>query len=241
MKRLPVKFTSSFMAASLLVATVTVPQRAEAGVGLFATEITQLLNHIELIDQYIQQVQMVETGFQQYENMLTHSLNIPNQLFGPIQNDLVQLAGAVSGGQAIAYSMGNLDSTFRQRFPGYGVVAQNYGQQYQTWGQTSLDSILGALKAAGMQHAQMQNEQSVLDGLRTMSQSSQGRMQAIQVGNQIAEQQVEQLIKLRELMLADMQSKASFQSTEIQQKLTDQANLDAFFGPVQITSDGVPF
>jgi type IV secretion system protein TrbJ len=63
---------------------------------------------------------MVETGFQQYENMLTHSLNIPNQLFGPIQNDLVQLAGVVNGGQAIAYSMGNLDGTFRQRFPGYG-------------------------------------------------------------------------------------------------------------------------
>ena len=66
-------------------------------------------------------------------------------------------------------------------------------------------------------------------------------MQAIQVGNQVAEQQVEQLMKLRQLMLADMQSKAAYQSTEIQQKLTDQANVDAFFGPVHITSDGVPF
>jgi len=241
MKRLPAKFISSFVVAALLAATLGFPQTAHAGVGLFATEITQLLNHIELIDQYIQQVQMVETGFQQYENMLTHTLNIPNQLFGPIQNDLVQLAGVVNGGQAIAYSMANLDGTFRQRFPGYGVISRNYGQQYQVWGQTSLDSILGALKAAGLQHSQMQNEQSVIDGLRTMSQSSQGRMQAIQVGNQVAEQQVEQLMKLRELMLADMQSKAGYQSTEIQQKLTKQANLDAFFGPVQITSDGVPF
>ena len=68
-----------------------------------------------------------------------------------------------------------------------------------------------------------------------------GRMQAIEVGNEIAENQAEQLMKLRQLMMADMQSKAAFQSAQIQKDLTTQADTDKFFGQATITSDGVTF
>jgi type IV secretion system protein TrbJ len=242
MKRWLVKGTSGFMVAAIVAATAGFPRKAEAGVPLpFATEVTQLLNHVELINQDIQQVQMVANQIQQYQNMLTHTLNFPNQLFGPVMNDLVQLGSIVQKGQAIAYSMGNLDGIFTQRFPGYRLVSRNYGQQYKSWGQTALDSTRGALDAAGLQSSQLQSEQAVLNGLRSMSETSQGRMQAIQAGNQISEQQVEQLMKLREIMLADLQSKAAYQSSQVQQQLTNQANSDAFFAPARITSDGVPF
>ena len=63
------------------------------------------------------------------------------------------------------------------------------------------------IKAAGLQGQQLQSEQSVLNSLRGMAQTSDGRMQALQVLGQINEQQVQQLMKLRELMMADMSSK----------------------------------
>jgi len=66
-------------------------------------------------------------------------------------------------------------------------------------------------------------------------------MQAIEVGNQIAENQAEQLMKLRQLMMADMQSKAAYQSAMVQAGATKQANSDQFFGQTQVTSDGVTF
>jgi P-type conjugative transfer protein TrbJ len=66
-------------------------------------------------------------------------------------------------------------------------------------------------------------------------------MQAIEVGNQIAENQAEQLMKLRQLMMADMQSKSAYQSAMVQANATKQANSDQFFGQTQVTSDGVTF
>ena len=61
------------------------------------------------------------------------------------------------------------------------------------------------------------------------------------LGNQIAENQSEQLMKLRQLMMADMQSKAAFQGAQVQADATRQANSDKFFGQTQVTSDGVTF
>jgi hypothetical protein len=46
---------------------------------------------------------------------------------------------------------------------------------------------------------------------------------------------------LRQLMMADMQSKAAFQSSIIQAEASKQANSDQFFGQTQVTSDGVAF
>ena len=43
------------------------------------------------------------------------------------------------------------------------------------------------------------------------------------------------------LMMADMQSKAAFQSAQIQRDLTTQADTDKFFGQATITTDGVTF
>ena len=43
-------------------------------------------------------------------------------------------------------------------------------------------------------------------------------MQALQVLGQITEQQVQQLMKLRELMMADMSSKQAYQAAMIQQR-----------------------
>ncbi len=48
-------------------------------------------------------------------------------------------------------------------------------------------------------------------------------------------------MKLRQLMMADMQSKAAFQGAQVQADATGQANSDKFFGQSQVTSDGVTF
>ena len=239
MKLWLVKKTSVIAAALTLGATVQ-PPPAQAAVPVFATEITQLLNHIELIDSYLKQVQMVMNGLNQYADMLKHGLTIKSQLFGAVQQDLVDLSQIVKGGFSLAYSLQNLDQTFKLRFVGY-APSTNYSQQYQTWSQTTLDTINGTLRSIGLQGNQLNSEQAVLNGLRQQSQTALGRMQAIEVGNQIGEQEVEQLMKLRAMMLADMQSKAAYQATQIQTQSTTQANSDAFFQNDPTQSDGVVF
>jgi P-type conjugative transfer protein TrbJ len=225
-----------------LMATETVnPVPAYAGVpGVFATEFTQLLNYIELVGQLEQQALMVENQLAQIANQVKHGLTIPNQLFGTVAADITNLNQIVNTGQSLSYTMGNLDGAFRLRFPGYSSSI-NYGQSYQTWSQTSLDSTRGALNTAGLQNSQFNSDEALLETLKGQSESAVGRMQAIEVGNQIAENQSEQLMKLRQLMMADMQSKASYQGALVQAEATKQANSDLFFGQTQVTSDGVSF
>jgi P-type conjugative transfer protein TrbJ len=140
--------TSIALVAIMAVETVR-PVPAHAGVpGLFATEYTQILNYVELAGQLEKQVVMVENQLNQLADMAKHGITITDQLFGTVASDITTLRQIVNTGQALSYTLSNMDGTFRLRFPGYSP-STNYGQSYQTWSQTSLDSTLGALKAAG--------------------------------------------------------------------------------------------
>jgi P-type conjugative transfer protein TrbJ len=235
------KCVTAVVLVAVMAAETVNPVPAYAGVpGVFATEYTQILNYLQLIGSLEKQVLMVENQLTQIANEVKHGLTIPNQLFGTVASDIANLNQIVRTGQSLSYTMSNLDGNFRLRFPGYASTT-NYGQSYQSWSQTSLDSIRGALNAAGLQNSQFNSEQALLQTLQGQSMTAVGRMQAIEVGNQIAENQAEQLMKLRQLMMADMQSKASYQGALVQAEATKQANSDLFFGQTQVTSDGVSF
>jgi type IV secretion system protein TrbJ len=93
------------------------------------------------------------------------------------------------------------------------------------------------LRAAGLQGQQLNNAQAVLAQLRSMSTGAGGQMQAVEVGNQIAEQQVEQLMSLRQLMLTDLQSKQAYQAEQIQKEQADNAALEHLFGTQPLVTD----
>ncbi len=223
----------------LAVSFAQAPQPARA--GAFATEWTQLLNHGQLLMSYIQQGQQLLEAVRQTTDMLRNTKTLTTQVFGPIMADIDALASVVQGGRSLAYSLANLDTMFKGRFPGYGYTGTGYFTQYRSWSQTSLDTTLGALRAAGLQGDQLKSEQAVLASLRTMAQSSAGRLEALQVVGQIAEQQVQQLMKLRELMMADMSSKQSYQAAIVQKQAASEAATERFFNWTPAVSDGKKF
>lgn len=221
---------------SVYAIAVDSPQHVEA--GAFATEFTQLLNHAELVLQYTRQGQQLANEIKMYADMVRNSQRLGNQTFGYIASDINGLANIVRGGQALAYSLGNLDQLFRMTYPGYQTNPNTYFVQYRNWSQTSLDTTLGALRAAGLQGQQLQSELAVENSLESMTQSSGGRLEALQVLGDIADQQVQQLMKLREIMLADMTSKQAYQAAVIQQQAASQAATEWFFNSGPVTSDG---
>jgi len=78
----------------------------------------------------------------------------------------------------------------------------------------------------------------VIKSLESMSQTADGQMQALNVLGQISDQQVQQLMKLRELMMADMSSKQAYQAAIIQQQAANEAAAQWFFTGGPVTSDG---
>ena len=208
------------------------PMARAGSVGGFggSTEITQLANNVELVQSYLQQAQAYATQLQQYQNMLTNTLNIPNQIWGQITNDLSGLANLVRQGQALAYSSTNIGSQFQSTFKGFQYPAGfNYKTEYKKWSNTTMDTLKGALESAGLQSQQFATEEAVLSQLRSMSSGAQGQMQAIQVGSQIAEQQVQQLQKLRQLMMLQLQSQNTYLAAQQNKEDTIKAaKEDAF-------------
>src|SRR5271168_3823740 len=125
---------TSAVAMIAVMGTATIcPPPARAGVpGVFATEYTQLLNYAELVGQLEQQVTMVENQLTQIADMTKQGVTITDQLFGTVASDITNLRQVVNTGEALSYTMSNLDGSFRVRFPGYSPTT-NYGQAYQTW------------------------------------------------------------------------------------------------------------
>lgn len=225
----------------VLVAALLLPTPHPAQAGAFATEVTQILNHAQLVMQYLRQAEQLAEAIKQTTDMVKNSRILPSQIFGPIASDITALAAIVQGGRALSYSLANLDTLFKARFPGYGYTGTGYFTHYKSWSQTSLDTTLGALRAAGLQGQQLQSEQAVLNSLRSMAQSTDGRLEALQVMGQISEQQVQQLMKLRELMMADMSSKQSYQAAIIQKQAASEAATERFFNWTPEVSDGTKF
>lgn len=214
----------------LMVGGAAIPATGNAGVlvGL-ATEWTQLMNNLQLVNGYIRQGEELRQKILMVTDMARNAAELPMQIFAPIMEDLNGLKSIVQSGRALAYSMANLDAEFSNRFRGYGYRARTWFRDYRDWSQTSLDTTLGALRAAGLQSQQMQSEEAVLSALRNMARSSDGRMKALQVANQILEQQVQQLMKLRQLMMADLQSKQAYQAAQIQKQASEEAGTERYF------------
>lgn len=139
------------------------------------------------------------------------------------QNFLYQLANQVEQGQALAYHMQNLDSQYRSKFPGY-VAPTDYQHAYRDWSQTTHDTLLSTLASAGMQAEQFHTEQSQLNQLATLSRTATGRMQAVQVGNMIATQQVSQLQALRQLIITQINAQNTYAAYQTQKDTAIEAS-----------------
>ena len=66
--------------AGVVILSVQSPQRADA--GAFATEVTQLLNHAQLVMQYIRQGTQLANELNMYANMVRNTNALPAQTFG---------------------------------------------------------------------------------------------------------------------------------------------------------------
>ncbi len=158
--------------------------------------------------------------------------NIPNGVWGEIQQDLQALTRIAKVGQSISYGDVNLTQEFTQMYPGYEVPT-NYRQAYTQWATNALGGIQGALQSANLQSTQFQSEDALFSQLQGLSDGSVGHMQALQVGNMIGVQEVQQLEKLRQLQMAQLQGEFGYLATQQQNDLVKFATLRAWLDSQQ--------
>jgi len=200
-----------------------------AGTG-GATEATQWLNRIQLGLAYEKQIQQYITQGLQYKTQLQNLILAE----APGYSDVMGIIGGVSQmmavGKSIGGSLADIDRNFANTFR--NPTAASLADNFTRWNNSGLDTLQGALRAAGKHRDQYPSDAAMLQELYTTSQSTQGARDAIQLVAAINSEQVSQLQKLGDLVatqnIAASSYMANLTSQSQDQIKNDQAIKDGF-------------
>ena len=233
------RWAAAWLAASLTLVT-TAPGQTVFCTNC-ASEITQLANNIQLVDQLARQVQLVQQALQQTENMVTNTLPLDGQQWGDTLASIRKLNELLGQAKSLSFAGGNLEAEFSKKYQDYNAYRQQQpgedalSGKLQQWSEDTNASVLTTLKAAGLSSEELGGEEdNYLRQLEDRATSAEGRMQAIQVGNQIAMAGVRQTQKLRHMMLVQMQLLANFVAQRSDKETAEAAYWRQFSKPLNL-------
>lgn len=191
----------------------------------------QMFEYAEAVSTTLNTAEQLKTQIQQYQNMVTQGTGLPSSMFGSIAADLKSVANIYTRSQSLGRQITNMDSQFTTVFPGFGSYlnqAANSAEvpardRYQKWSEQNRGSLKAALEAANLNTSTFESEDAQLDQIVARSQSAVGRMQAIQAGNEIASQNVQQLQKLRDLLATQINMQGNYMAQQGDRKAVSEA------------------
>lgn len=208
-------------------ASTTAPALAGSVAGFGgATEVTQILNNVELVSQTAQQVEQTAQQVKMVQIELQNALTDPNTPWGQTMQALDQLRSAYNTAQSIGYTMASAQSQFNNLYQGYAQGGDMLNK-IVAWGNQTKSATQGLLTTAGWTMDQVSSEGALIDSLRARSQSATGQMQAIQTGNAISVQMTQELQELRQLQASQAQAMGSYVAQQNQKQGDDAANAEA--------------
>jgi type IV secretion system protein TrbJ len=192
------EFLSTIVVAIAWLSFTCVPADALFGAGDVVFDPTMYASQLQQLQQ---QTQTVLTEAQQLQYMIRNTTGGYAGVWQSSQSMLDELGGIIEQQGGLSYTLSNLQAQFQQQFPGY-TVPSNPNQQEAKNIATTLNTLNGTLAAAQLQAQNFANEQAQFTGLEGMNKTAAGNLQAIQVGNEIALQQVQQIQMLRQLVVS---------------------------------------
>lgn len=212
MKFLP-KALSGMLLFLLLVAQVNA-----GGIPVIdVTNITQTtISALESVKQTLQQIEQYRTQLQQYEDQIKNTLAPTEYLWDQVNQVTAEVLSTIDtlenykqqAGSIDAYLAKFQDVNYYRSSPCFGSngcteeqmqalhQSQTAGSQAQKWANDA------AIKGIEFQQKQLKQDADHLVSLQGSVESADGRMQAIQLANQLASEQAAQLMQIRSLLLA---------------------------------------
>lgn len=189
-----------------------------------ATEITQLLNNVQLVLQYTTQLQQYETQLKNLVRQKDLFMTNPRGMINALSN-------AAEDGQAIGLGSARVAKKLEDAYGSdYQKNAPYSSKDFETWMKTTKDSIRGAMKSVGVQQDDLASDADTIMTLKDMSNSSDGSLAAAQAGNQIGINLLTQFQKLRQMNMAQAQAMNSRLLAVQNKEEQDRAETQQFFG-----------
>jgi len=107
--------------------------------------------------------------------------------------------------------------------------------RYKKWVTSNHDSILGALRSAKVQAKNFRNEDRMMVEIERKIKTASGTNELLQLGSAIGNIQVDQLQKLRQLQMAQIQLQTAQAGSQIDRQAESNAAMARAFSPVELS------
>ena len=226
-------------AVAIGAALAGVPHRASAQLPVTdvagnAQWIQQTLTQIKTLAQEAQsygtQIAQYQTQLNQYANMVTNTVALPQQVWSTVQGDIMRVQALSNAASVLSGNSGSLLARLQnaQGYANQAASLSNMGNQFATYQQTIGNNLTTMGKQLGMQQGMETNNAALLTTLQQHSQSAQGQMQAIQAGNELAHAQATQLMQIQATLSTTAQMQATQMAVDADRKGINDAALMKF-------------
>lgn len=216
-----------------LLAALTIASQSFAGTVMGnggALETTQWANYIILGTQYSKQLDQYIRQGQQYKTQLQNLIEAQSPGITDVIGIVNGISQMMSVGKSIGGSLAEIDRNFANTFK--NSTAASLAENFTKWNNSGLDTLQGALKAAGKHRDQYASDAAMLQDLYATSQTTMGARDAIQMVAAINSEQVNQLHKLSDLVSTQNIATSTYMSNLTSQSQdqikNDQAIKDGF-------------
>lgn len=217
-----------FAISSLVSAGDIATERTQAATGAIITTISQINREIQNITQTIRQVEEMANA----PHLLLNTIPGVNDIFTIFDN----VEAVITAGEGLAHTATDLETFVENRFGTYEIYLDklrtdgridvaDLRTKFRNWSQTHRDTIRNTLVAHGMHADEVDNAELRLQHLQTLSRSADGRMKALQIGQEIATEELKQLHSLKEIIMEQSNLHGSYfamkQSMQSQKEAVD--------------------
>lgn len=217
--------------ATLAFAALTAsPSSAQFAVIDVASVKQNTVTAVKAVAQTAKQIEQYRTQLQQYENQLKNTLAPVASVWSEAQSTINGLQNQVNSLNQLTRQTGGVDAYLSQfQNPNYyrsspcftssGCTAEQraaFGSSQRAKQQLLMASNDGVLRGISNQQTRLQQEARRLESMQNNAQGAEGQMQALGYANQFAANQANQLLALREQLMAQQAAAAAL----------DQARLD---------------
>lgn len=200
------------VAVALACQPVAAPRPAMAQLAVVcpscASQATQLLQYARDAQQLAEAVSMRVAQAQMLQNQITNMARLPFGVWQQIQGNVAATQSLFQRGSQLSLNAGMISSQLRS-YTSLISSVPNMADNYAMWSRQANDTITSLLSGMGLQRDQMAGDRAIIDQIRARNQGAAGAMQALQVNTEMGGAMVNELHRLRELIMADAQMQAN--------------------------------
>ncbi|OJW51134.1 MAG: P-type conjugative transfer protein TrbJ [Alphaproteobacteria bacterium 41-28] len=204
------------LVVALTIEFLSIPVQATLPVIDAGNLAQNVMTAMECVNQTQKQVEQYRTQLQQYENMIKNTLQPESYIWDQAQSTIDALVNAVDTLNTYKRELGSIDAylgkfqdvAYYRRSPcfsstgcsdtEYAAMAENRRLASQSQKKAN-DAVL---KVLDQQQTTLRKDGMALQHLQSRAQGAKGQMQAIGYANQLASQQIHQLLQIRGLLIA---------------------------------------